>query len=370
MAQTCEKKLILEEIFVSGYEKVIRVLHAEVGLHAIICMHSTIIGPALGGIRIYPYSSEEEALKDVMRLAKSMTYKSLLAECSWGGGKAVIIADPKEGKTEEMLSAFAEAVHQLKGEYICAEDVGCSPKDVLTISKTTPYVVGLPHEKSSGNPAAFTAWGTFRGIQSVLKKVHGSSDLGGRKIAIQGIGSVGFELAKLLFWAGAHLIISDLDYKKCLELQQLTGAVILSTEEILKIECDVLAPCAMGGVLNPRTIPFLRCLAIAGCANNQLLNDSDAEDICNLGILYAPDFVINAGGLINVSLELEAEGYNPIRARARINRIYDQLMVIYDIAEQNGFSTHRAALSLADYRLMYQIGKRIDPPVFHHAFSS
>ena len=370
MAQTCEKTLILEEILVPGYEKVVRVLNPEVGLHAIICIHSSVIGPTLGGIRIYPYPNEEVALKDVMRLAQAMTYKSLLAECSWGGAKAVIIADPKVNKTKELLSSFAEAVHQLKGEYICAEDVGCSPEDVLVISKITPYVVGLPHTKSSGNPASFTAWGTFRGIQSVLKKVHNSSDLEGRKIAIQGIGAVGFELAKILFWAGAHLIISDLDHKKCLELQQLTGAVILSSEEILKAECDVLAPCAMGGVLNSRTIPLLRCLAIAGCANNQLLNDNDAEEIASRGILYAPDFVINAGGLINVSLELEAEGYDPIRARKRINRIYDQLMIIYDIAEQNRFSTHKAALSLGDYRLKYQIGKRIEPPCFHHASSN
>ena len=354
MAQACEKTLTLEEISVPGYEKIIRVLNMEVGLHAIICIHSTVIGPALGGIRIYPYPNEEMALKDVMRLAKAMTYKSLLSECSWGGGKAVIIA-------------FAEAVDQLKGEYICAEDVGCSPEDVLIISKTTPYVVGLPHKKSSGNPAVFTAWGTFRGIQSALKKIYDSSDLEGRKIAIQGIGAVGFELAKLLFWAGAHLIISDLDQKKCLELQQLTGAVILSTEEILKTKCDVLAPCAMGGVLNSCTIPLLRCLAVAGCANNQLLNDSDADELASRGILYSPDFIINAGGLINVSLELEAEGYCPIRARNRVNRIYDQLMVIYDIAEQNRFSTHKAALSLGDYRLKYQIGKRIEPPYFHHA---
>lgn len=370
MAQTCEKTLVLEKILIPGYEKVIRVLNPEVGLHAIICVHSSVIGPALGGIRIYPYLNEEEALNDVMRLAKSMTYKALLSECSLGGGKAVIIGDPKVTKTKKVLYAFGEAVHRLRGEYICAEDVGCSPEDILAISKMTPYAVGLPHKKSSGNPSVFTAWGTFRGIQSVLKKVHGSSDLEGCKIAIQGMGSVGFELAKLLFWAGARLIISDLDYNKCLEVQQLTGAVILPAEEILEAECDVLAPCAMGGVLNSRTIPLLRCLAIAGCANNQLLDDSDAEEISKLGILYAPDFVINAGGLINVTLELESEGYDPIRARARINRIYDQLMIIYDIAEQNKFSTHRAALSLGDYRLKYQIGKRVEPPCFHHAFSN
>ncbi len=367
MTLVLEQTLELEEIFVPGYEKVIKVSNKDAGLQAIICIHTTAMGPALGGIRIYPYQTFEAALNDVMRLAKGMTYKSAITECGWGGGKSVIIADPKKNKTKEMLFAFGQAVDRLQGEYICAEDVGCTTDDVHVISQATPYVVGLPHKKSSGNPSPFTAWGTYRGIQSVLKKLTDSESLENKTIAIQGLGSVGCELAKLLFWSGARLVISDIDMEKCEIISKFTGAQIVSSQEIMKVECDVFAPCALGGVLNEQTISQLRCKAVAGCANNQLLKDSDADELFAKGILYAPDFVINAGGLINVTKELDPEGYNPIAARNKVHRLYDQLMVIYDIAEQNRFSTHRAALSLADYRLKYRIGKRIEPACFHHA---
>lgn len=367
MTLVLEQELELEEVFVPGYEKVIKVSNRKAGLNAIICIHSTTMGPALGGIRIYPYLTFEAALNDVMRLSKGMTYKSAVSECGWGGGKSVIIADSKKGKTKEMLLAFGQAVDKLQGEYICAEDVGCTPADVSIISEATPYVVGLPSQKSSGNPSPFTAWGTYRGIQSVLKKIYDTDSPENRTIAIQGLGSVGCELVKILFWAGARLIVSDIDGEKCREMAALTGAQIVSPDEIMKVECDVFSPCAMGGIINEQTVPLLKCRAIAGCANNQLLGDSDADELMARNILYAPDFVINAGGLINVTQELYFDGYNPTLARNKIHRLYDQLMVIYDIAEQNRYSTHRAALSLADYRLKYKIGKRVEPPCFHHA---
>lgn len=367
MTLVLEQSLELEEIFVPGFEKVIKVSNKEVGLNAIICIHSTMMGPALGGIRIYPYPNFDAALTDAMRLSNGMTYKSAISDCGWGGGKSVIIADPKKDKTKEMLLAFGQAVDRLQGEYICAEDLGCTPADVLIISQATPYVVGLPHQKSSGNPSPFTAWGTYRGIQSVLKKIYDSESPENRTIAIQGLGSVGSELAKLLFWAGARLIISDADAEKCKNVAALTGARIVSIDEIAQVECDVFSPCALGGTINEQTIPHLRCKAIAGCANNQLLKDTDGDELVARGILYAPDFVINAGGLINVTQELDFAGYNPLPARNKTHRLYDQLMVIYDIAEQNRSSTHRAALSLADYRLKYKIGKRVEPPCFHHA---
>lgn len=367
MTLALEESLELEEIFVPGYEKVVKISNKKVGLSAIVCIHNTSMGPALGGTRIYPYPSFDAALNDVMRLAKGMTYKSALAEAGWGGGKSVIIADPKKNKTEALLMEFGKAVDRLHGQYICAEDVGCTLNDVSCISRVTPYVVGLPHEKSSGNPAPFTAWGTFRGIQSVVKKIYLTDSLEQRTVAIQGLGSVGTELAMLLFWAGARLIVSDIDQEKCQKIAALTGARIVDVNEILKVECDVLAPCAMGGIINQNTIPHLRCKGIAGCANNQLLDDTDADELHLRRILYAPDFVINSGGLINVTEELDPHGYQPIVARNKVDRIYDQLMVIYDIAEQNRCSTHRAALSLADYRLKYRIGKRIEPPCFHHA---
>lgn len=367
MTLTVEEALEIEEIFVSGYEKVIKISQKEAGLQAIICIHNTTLGPALGGTRIYPYATFEDALTDVLRLAKGMTYKSALAEAGWGGGKSVIIADSLRQKTDELFYAFGLAVDRLQGEYICAEDVGCTPQDMLRITKATPYAVGLPHEKSSGNPSPFTAYGTYRGIQSVLKKIYGSDSVENRTIAIQGLGSVGFDLGLILFWAGARLIVSDVHSPRCEAFAKQTGAMIVSAEEILKVECDVFCPCAMGGILNPTTIPDLRCKAVAGCANNQLLNDSDADELSARHILYAPDFVINAGGLINVTEELEVHGYHSTKARDKVHRIYDQLMVIYDIAEQNHFSTHRAALSLAEYRLKYRVGKRVEPPCFHHA---
>jgi leucine dehydrogenase len=367
MTLIIEESLVLEEVEVPGYERVVRVKNDRVGLDAIICIHTTGMGPSLGGVRIFPYATFDAAMNDVMRLAKGMTYKSALSECGSGGGKSVIIADPKKDKAEELFFAFGQAVDLLKGSYICAEDVGCTPEDVMMISKATPYVVGLPHDKSSGNPAPYTAWGTYRGIQSVLKKKYGSESVEGRVIAIQGLGSVGAVLAEFLFWNGAKLIISDIDAERCRTLARQVDAQVVSPDEILKVTCDVLAPCAMGGIINAQTIPHLRCGAIAGCANNQLLKDQDADELMARGILYAPDFVINAGGLINVTQELESSGYSPSVARNKVHKLFDQLMVIYDIAEQNRCSTHQAAMALGDYRLKYRIGKRQNPPVFHHA---
>jgi len=239
-------------------------------------------------------------------------------------------------------------------------------EDATTIAQYTPYVVGVHHEKSSGNPSPFTAWGTFRGIQSVAKKLYGSDSLEGKTVAVQGLGSVGHVLAELLFWHGAKLILSDLDWEKTLRYAKKFGAKVCPAEDLLSIECDILAPCAMGGILNPETIPQLCCKAVAGCANNQLLSDQDGDDLMRHGILYAPDFIINAGGLINVTQEIDPQGYNPSIARAKIDKLYGQLMQVYEIAQQNNCSTHRAAVSLGDYRLKYGIGKRQIPPIYHH----
>jgi leucine dehydrogenase len=359
--------LVLEEIQVDGYEKVVRVSDKKSGLSALIAIHDTTLGPALGGIRIHPYATSQEALVDVLRLAKGMTYKSAVAEVGFGGGKSVIIADPRKQKTPEMLTAFGAAVEKLGGQYICAEDVGCTTEDVRIVRKATKYVVGLAHAKSSGDPAPFTAWGTYRGICATLKKIYGSDSLEGRVVAIQGLGSVGAILAEHLFWSGAQLILSDIDAVKLERLATKWGARTVPTDQILSVECDVLAPCAMGGILNEQTIPNLRCKGVAGCANNQLLKDTDADALRERGILYAPDFVINAGGLLNVSFEVAEEGYTPIPPRTRVHRIYDHLIAIYEIADRNRESTHNAALALANYRIKYGIGKRILPPCFHHS---
>lgn len=363
--QAVQESLVLEEIVIEGYEKVVVVNDERSGLKAIICIHNTALGPTLGGTRIFPYPNFEAALTDAKRLARGMTYKSAMAEVGFGGAKSVIIAHPKN-KNDEMLKAFAEAVNRLAGLYTCAEDAGCTVQDVTLIGKHTPYVVGLSHEKSSGNPSYFTAWGTFRGIQAVLQELDGSTSLEGKTVAIQGLGSVGAILAEHLFWHGAKLIVSDIDWEKTKALAKKFDAVACPCEDILSVECDVLAPCAMGGIINPETIPQLRTRAIAGCANNQLLSDQDADALKQRGILYAPDFVINAGGLINVSHELLEEGYCPGESRKKVDQIYDHLLKLFELAKKNDCSTHQAAVELAEHRVKHGIGKRKSPPRYHH----
>lgn len=363
---TVDSSLSIEKLSMIGYEQVIKVTDIDSGLKAIIAIHNTTLGPALGGIRIQPYASFTTALEDVLRLAKGMTYKSSLVEVGLGGGKAVVIADPKKQKTPEMLLALGKAVELLGGAYICAEDVGCTTEDVKIVRRSTQFVVGLPHSKSSGDPGPFTAWGTFRGIQATLKKLFGSDSIQGRTIAIQGLGNVGMNLAESLFWAGANLIVSDIDPEKLEKARSKYGAETLSSDQILFAECDILSPCALGGIFNDQTIPKLRCKAIAGAANNQLLTQAHGEMLRKRDILYAPDFVINVGGILNVAAELEKKGYDPIASRDQVHRIYDTLLAIYEIAEKNNESTHSAAISLANYRIKYGLGKRITPPTFHH----
>ena len=358
--------LQFDKIPVEGYEQVVKITDNAAGLTAIIAIHNTSLGPALGGIRIQPYASFSAALEDVLRLSKGMTYKSAIAEAGFGGGKSVIIADPKKNKTPELLLAFGAAVEAFGGNYICAEDAGCTVEDVEVIRRATKYVVGLPNANSSGDPGAFTAWGVFRGIQSAAQKLFGSDNLKGKTVAIQGLGNVGSRLADFLFWAGADLVVSDLDMVKAENLARQYGARTAPIDQILKTECDILAPCALGGIINDQTIPFFQCRAIAGAANNQLLRDSHAVSLQSRGILYAPDFVINAGGLLNVASELDEEGYSPATSRQKAHQIYDTLLAIYEIAEKNQESTHAAALALANYRIRYGIGKRLVPPTFHH----
>jgi leucine dehydrogenase len=365
MSQSLKENLDVVEIAVPGYEKVLKVSEESSGLNAIICIHNTVLGPALGGTRIYPYPTFEAALNDVMRLSKGMTHKSAVAQTGLGGGKAVIIADPRKNKTKEKLWAFGHAVNQLEGLYITAEDVGCAVDDVDTMHSVTPYVVGLSHSHSSGNPGPFTAWGVFRGIQAVLKRIYGDEKVEGRTIAVQGLGSVGGYLIEHLFWHGAKLIISDINVEKAMNLAKKYKAEFCPPEEIMNKPCDVFSPCAMGGILHSGSISELRCKAVAGAANNQLLDDSHAEELMQAGILYAPDVVINAGGLINVTCEISPTGYNPVVARNQIHALHDQLWQIFELADQQKISTHAATVALAEYRIANKIGKRTTPPYFH-----
>lgn len=359
--------LTMNDLNVPGFHRVIHVLDPSVSLEAIIALHDTRLGPALGGIRIHPYASFQEGLFDVCRLAEGMTYKAAISMSGTGGGKSVIFADPEKHKTPALLRSFARAIEMLKGIYIGAEDVGCDTHDVEIMSEETQYLTGLVHEKSSGDPSPFTAWGVVRGMQAGLKFLEGSDSFFGKTVAIQGLGKVGTQLIEKLFWLGADLVITDRDLDKAHKFAQKYGARVVAPEEIHSVECDIFAPCALGGVINETTIPKLSCKMVAGAANNQLLNSSDADLLKARGILYVPDYIINSGGLINVSIEIEKDGYNVDSSRKKVHRIYDQLLSIFQIAKQNSLSTLSAAQSLADYRLRYGIGARQAETHFHHA---
>ena len=300
--------LTIKEIIIPGFEKVIEGQDPARGLHCFIAIHNSRLGPSLGGTRIHAYSSPDDALNDVLRLAKAMTYKSAVAEDGLGGGKSVIIADPNKGKTPELLHAFAEVLDSLQGKYIAAEDVGSTISDMALIRQKTPYVAALSTDTSSGDPSRFTAWGVFRGIQAVSKKLWHSKSLKGRKIAIEGLGNVGGKLANLLFWEGAELIVCDINEKVIHQAAHDYAAKVIAPEEFCRIECDILAPCAMGGTINSKTIPQLRCQAIAGAANNQLENPKIGQELLEKNILYAPDYIINSGGIINAAAELMNAG--------------------------------------------------------------
>jgi len=356
---------IFEKLKIEGYEDVYKVTNYKTKLLAIISIHDTTLGKALGGIRIKDYPNFEKALEDVLRLSKGMTYKSAITEAGFGGGKSIIIVNSINDKNETLLQSFGEAVNILKGRYICAEDMGCSPEDVLVIRKKTKYVVGLPHKKSSGDPSKFTAYGILRGIQSILNRLYGSDCINNKKIAIQGLGSVGKHLAEFLFWNGADLILSDIDEEKAKEIAFKYKAKAVKAEDIYKEKCDIFSPCAIGGIINDETIDVLQCKAICGCANNQLLEDRHADILREKKILYAPDFVVNAGGLINVAAELDKEQYHPKRSREKIHKIYETLSEIYKKADENNISTNQAAINLAQYKIKCGIGKR-EQLYFHH----
>lgn len=341
--------LEIKKIPVSDYETVIEGIDLESNLHCFIAIHSTKRGPALGGVRIFPYANDKEALDDVLRLAKAMTVKAAIANMKLGGGKSVIIADPKRDKTREMLLKFAEVVESLKGKYIVAEDVGSTVKDMLVFHEKTSHVVALPTDYSSGDPGPFTAFGILRGIQAVLMRLFGSVSVEGKTIAIQGIGSVGSHLAEQLFWQGAHLVLADVDSKKANDFAKKYGARVVLPDRIHKVECDIYSPCALGSIVNKKTIKEMSCRAIAGSANNQLENEEDDALLFQRNILYAPDFVINAGGLINVSTELE--GYNPQTSLKKINHIFDRVSLILLRSEKEGRGTESIALELAKENL-------------------
>jgi leucine dehydrogenase len=341
----------ISEIRVDGYEKVVRCQDAATGLHALIAVHNTTLGPALGGMRMLPYASEDEALFDVLRLARGMTYKSAVADTGLGGGKSVILGDPKL-KSQALFEVMGRFVDSLGGKYITAEDMNIGIADLDNVRRTTRWVTGLSLANGgSGNPSPYTARGCFMGMKAVLEEAYGSPSFKGRHVLLQGVGAVGGRLAELCKEAGARVTICDINEARVAELCKKFGFESVSDAEHLAVACDVYAPCARGATLNDTTIPRLKCKAIAGCANNQLLEPRHADVLKEKGIVYAPDYVINAGGIINVSIELIPGGYNEARSIEKIDRIYDNLRQVFEISRQQRVSTHAAAERLAEQRL-------------------
>ncbi|MBW3163297.1 amino acid dehydrogenase [Ferrimonas balearica] len=312
------------------------------GLKAIIAVHDTTLGPAVGGCRMWPYESEQDAINDVLRLSRGMTYKNALAGLEFGGGKSVIIGDPKSDKSEALFRAFGRFVDSLGGRYYSAEDVGITTADVMIAHQETPYMAGL--EGKSGDPSPYTALGTFLGIKAAVKHQRGIDSLEGIKVAVQGLGHVGFHLCRHLHEAGAKLIVCDLSETQLERARTEFGAEVVALDEIYRQDVDVYAPCALGATINDTTIPQLKATIVAGCANNQLAEPRHGEVLKEKGILYAPDYVINAGGIINVSFERD---YNADKAEAKVRKIYDTLLTIFNEADNSGKTTAVVADEMA-----------------------
>jgi leucine dehydrogenase len=355
---------VFDQIAAEDYEQVVFNYDRSSGLRSIIAIHSTALGPGLGGTRFYPYGSEEEALLDVLRLAKGMTYKAAASGLDLGGGKAVIIGDPRRDKTEELFRAYGRFIETLGGRYITAEDVGTAREDMDTVRRETRWVTGVSRVYGgSGDPSPVTALGVFEGLRAIGMELWNTADLKGRLFAVQGVGKVGYHVVKRLVEAGAEVVITDTDVDNLGRAVSDFGVATVEGSEIYPLECDVLVPCALGGTLNDESIPRLRCSAVGGAANNQLASREHAKLLEEAGILYAPDFIINAGGLINVADELR--GYDERRAHMQVEGIFHTLRRIFQMAKLEKITTAQAADRLAEERIrkvgrikMIQVGPR------------
>lgn len=342
---------LFDRISERDHEQVVICHDKRSGLRAIIGIHNTTLGPALGGTRMWTYASDFDALNDVLRLSRGMTYKAAVAGLNLGGGKAVIIGDPRTQKTEAMFRAFGRFVEGLGGRYITAEDVGTSLQEMVWIRSETKYVTGIPVELGgSGDPSPVTAFGTYVGIKACAAVKYGNDSLAGKKVVIQGAGHVAASLAKYLSDEGAKVYITDIYIDKANEVAKATGATVIQPDEVFDIPCDIFSPAALGAVINDQSIAKLKCDIVAGPANNQLANEEQhSEALKQKGILFAPDYVINAGGLINVANELE--GYSQSRALKQAEGIYDALKRILLLAQQNDVTTVEAANHVAEERI-------------------
>lgn len=333
-----------------GYEQVAYAYDEATGLQAIVAIHSTVLGPALGGTRFWPYPDEEAALVDVCRLARGMTYKHAAAGLDQGGGKAVILGDPRTLRTDELVIAYARFVDGLGGRYVTAEDVGTTQADMDLVRTVTRHVTGVSESLGgSGDPSPATALGVLWAMRAVATHLWGSSSLAGRHVTISGVGKVGAALADHLHREGARLSIADVRADAAAAVAARTGAVVVDPVSAHRVPCDVFSPCALGAVLDATTIGQLRCAAVVGSANNQLATEQDAQRIAESGVLYAPDYVVNAGGVINIAEE--QHGYDRSRADARIGGIHDTVLRVLDLAAERGLTTAEAADRLAEERI-------------------
>ena len=340
----------ITEKVTNTHEKVVIARDPVSGYHGIIAIHSTTLGPAVGGTRFWNYATEEEALNDALRLSQGMTYKTALAGLPFGGGKSVIIGDNKTANREALLRAHGRFVDTLGGRYITAEDVGTSPADMEIVRRETRHVAGLLGR--SGDPSPYTARGVFRAIQASTKYRWNTDDLSGVTVTIQGCGHVGYHLAKLLHEAGAKLIVSDVNNDSKSRVVDEFSAAAVPPNEIFSVRADVFAPCALGGVINDQTIAELRVQIVAGAANNQLLEERHGEMLRERNILYAPDYVANAGGVFNGCIELL--GWGAEHSLRKVDEIYDTLLTIFQSAQAQGITTNEAADRLAEERLATQ----------------
>lgn len=332
------------------YEQLVFCQDKNSGLKAIIAIHDTTLGPALGGTRMWTYKSEAEAIEDALRLAKGMTYKNAAAGLNLGGGKTVIIGDPKKDKNPELFRAFGRYIQGLNGRYITAEDVGTTVEDMDLIHMETDFVTGIsPEFGSSGNPSPVTAYGIYKGMKAAAMEAFGSDSLEGRTVAVQGVGNVAYTLCEHLHEEGANLIVTDINKESVERAVNAFGAKAVDPDDIYGVDCDIYAPCALGATINDETIPQLKAKVIAGSANNQLKKAEHGDIIHEKGIVYAPDYVINSGGVINVADELN--GYNASRAMKNVESIYDILLKIFEISKRDNVPTYVAADRMAEERI-------------------
>ena len=347
--------MIFETLDTTGHEQVVFCHNKDAGLKAIIAIHNTVLGPALGGTRMWPYKSEDEALNDVLRLSRGMTYKNAVAGLNIGGGKAVIIGNPATDKSEALFRAFGQFVESLGGRYITAEDVGIDVNDMEYVYRETEYVTGVHQvHGGSGDPSPFTAYGTLQGLMATLQRTYGNEEVGKYSYAVQGLGHVGMEFVKLLRERGAKVFVTDINQQLVDKAVNEHGAEAVGLDDIYDVAADVYSPCALGGTVNEATLPRLKAKVICGAANNQLANNAIGDEVEKRGIVYAPDYAVNAGGVMNVSLEID--GYNRERAMRMMRTIYHNLARIYEISDRDGIPTYRAADRLAEERIA-AIGK-------------